>query len=646
MIRRSSVVIALVSLFIPLLLLQAQDKSIGKDTKSAADQKPKPTASKDQALKGAAVEEVDPLVAQRRMTAISLLTSLADDARSFKDPALRARVQARAADALWTTEPERARELFHRAWDAAEMGDAENARRATEDAQKQMRQSGMVMRRNRRDMRSEVLQIVAKRDRKLANEFLQKIEDDAAKQAKDAATDADMMRLSNQWNAPESQAKRIALARALLQDGDVERALAFAGPVLDSVNKDSISFLSALRQKNAPAADAGFSSLLARAARDPMSDANTVAGLSSYAFTPFLYVTFSKDGGSFANQEAPPTPAPALAPELRKAFFQVAMGILMRPPQPPDQDTTTAGRSGKYMVIKRLLPLFEQNEPQMAAELRVAMNAMVSPSDVAQGQGNRAIDRGIADDTADSNDPFKTMRDRLDHAKTSEERDGIYADIAAAIAAKGDVRAEDLAGKVEDSDFRKQTLGYVDFELLRAAFQKKDATEILRLVKNGELTRIQRVWGYTQAARFTADQARTIDLLQEAATEARRMEASDPDRARGLVAAANGFAKFDRARTWEILTEAIKSANGAEGFTGEDGVVSAMLRSKNMATATAAGSPDFNVAEVFGSLATEDFYRSLALAKNFTGDTPRANATIAVARAILEPKQAGPGGAQ
>jgi len=645
--RRFPLVAAAFSLIIPLLLAQAQgSKESAKEAKPSSDQKPKPTVSKDRALKGAAVEELDPLVLQRRTTAISMLTSLADDARSFKDPALRARVQARAADALWTTEPDRARDLFHRAWDAAEIGDAENARRATEDAQKQMRQSGAVMRRNRRDMRSEVLQIVAKRDRKLANEFLQKIEDDAAKQAKDAATDADVGKLMNQWSAPESQAKRIALARALLQEGNVELALSIAGlAIMDQVNRDSINFLSALREKNAQAADGAFSSLLSRAARDPSSDANTVAGLSSYAFTPFLYVTFSKDGGSFANQEAPPQPAPALAPELRKAFFQVAMGIFMRPLQPPDQDTTTAGRSGKYMVIKRLLPLFEQYEPQMAAELRVAMNAMATPNDVAQGQGNRAIDRGIADE-ADSGDPLKTMQDRLDHAKTSEERDGIYADIAAAIAAKGDAHAEELAGKIEDSDFRKQTLGYVDFELLRAAFQKKDATEIIRLVKNGELTRIQRVWGYTQAARLTADQARSIDLLQEAAAEARRMEASDPDRARGLVAAANGFAKFDRARTWEILTEAIKAANGAEGFTGEDGMVSAMLRSKNMATATAAGSPDFNVAEVFGSLATEDFYRSVELAKNFSSDTPRANATIAVARAILEPKQTGQATAQ
>ena len=54
-------------------------------------------------------EEADAEAAQQRTVAISLVTSLADEARSFKDQTRRARVQARAADVLWDTDPERAR---------------------------------------------------------------------------------------------------------------------------------------------------------------------------------------------------------------------------------------------------------------------------------------------------------------------------------------------------------------------------------------------------------------------------------------------------------------------------------------------------------------------------------------------------------
>src|SRR5207302_3428253 len=182
--------------------------------------------------------------------------------------------------------------------------------------------------------------------------------------------------------------KRIALARALLQDGDVERAMQFAGPVLDQVNRDSINFLSTLRQKNAQLADGAFASLLARAERDPFSDANTVSGLSAYAFTPFLYITFGPDGGGYQMQDGPPTPPPALPAELRAAFFRVATGILMRPQPPPDQDQTTTGRTGKYMVIRRLLPLYDQYAPERAAELRVQLAALTNDvPERARGEG-------------------------------------------------------------------------------------------------------------------------------------------------------------------------------------------------------------------------------------------------------------------
>jgi hypothetical protein len=601
------------------------------------DKQPRQTSDKSKTTK---TKEPDPLALERHNVAVSLLTSLADDARGFRDQKLRARVLARAGDALWTTEPDRARELFRRAWDAAEIGDAEAARQAAEDARRQQQQTGMVVRRNPRDMRSEVLRMVAKRDRKLSEEFLKKLEDAAEREAKDAAADADLRRASDQWSAPAAKAKRLALARALLQDGDVERAMQYAGPVLDQVNKDTMGFLSVLRQKNPQAADGAFASLLARAGQDPLSDANTVAGLSSYAFTPLLYITFSADGGSYANQEGPLTGPPDLSSQLRAAFFQVATGILMRPLPPPDQDFTTSGRTGKYMVIKRLLPLFEQYSPEQAALLRTEMTALASNiPDGARAEGNRAIDRGIVPDNP-KGDPLETMQDRLDHAKTSSERDGIYADVAAALANKGDARARDLASKIEDSEFRNKALAYIDFELLRDAFQSKDAAKLLRIARTGELTHIQRAWGYTQAALLTTkDPARAIEYLQEAATEARRIDGSDPDRARGLVAVASGFARTDRVRAWEMITEAVKAANGAEGFTGEDGLLSARLQTKNMVVATNASADDFDLSGVFMSLAGDDLYRSIELARTFTSNTARANATIAIARSVLDQKQ-------
>jgi len=67
-----------------------------------------PQAKKSKTSKPANAE-ADAEAAQRRAVAISLVTTLADEARSFKDQTRRARVQARAADVLWDTDPDRSR---------------------------------------------------------------------------------------------------------------------------------------------------------------------------------------------------------------------------------------------------------------------------------------------------------------------------------------------------------------------------------------------------------------------------------------------------------------------------------------------------------------------------------------------------------
>src|SRR4029434_1886621 len=77
-------------------------------------------------------EEEDAVAAQNRIVAVALLTASADDAHSVRDQKLRARIQARAADALWESDSEKARALFRRAWDDAGTADAETSKRSEE----------------------------------------------------------------------------------------------------------------------------------------------------------------------------------------------------------------------------------------------------------------------------------------------------------------------------------------------------------------------------------------------------------------------------------------------------------------------------------------------------------------------------------
>lgn len=594
---------------------------------------PRKPASENKATKTTNIEEPDAVAEQRKVVAVSLLTQLANDARSFRNQALRARIEARAADAFWETDPEKARTWFRRAWEEAETADAETAKKEAAEMERLRRAGGPIVMRGSGDVRSEVLRIIAKRDRVLGEELLQKLKDGDERERKETAR---RLRDLDPGEASGAHEKRLDLAGRLLADGEIETAMQFAAPALTSVNRQSISFLSALREKNAPAADQAFMSLLARSQSDPASDANTVSGLSSYAFTPFLYVQFSPEGGSSVSQNRRGAPAPALPAEVLQAFFKVSGEILMRPLLPPDQDQTTSGRTGKYLIIKRLLPLFEEHSPEQAAVLKTQMNAIAGdvPANMRSGE-NRALTRGLIPDADLNDNPLERMQQRLDRSRTTDERDAIYADYAVALHRNDPAKARELVDKISDREVRRNVMNYLDFETAQG---EVDDNELVRLARSGELTSIQRIWSYTQAARFlmTVNRTRAIELLEEAVAEARRLGGTDPDRARGLVAAATLMALADRVRAWEIVSEAVKAANAAETFTGEDGNVSGLLRTKQMVLVSSAPAEEFNLLPLFRRLAKDDLNRSIELAKSFTGESPRAVATLAIARSVLE----------
>ncbi len=571
------------------------------------------------------VSEADSLDAERRAFAVSLVTSLAEEARSYQDLALRPRVLARAADTLWDTDSDTARTLFGRAWEAAEKGDAEEVTVKTKDNPPPL---VIALRRKMgHDLRSEVLGIAARRNRTLGEEFLAKLKDETAREAKDS-------------KSSEAASKRLQLAGKLLEDGQIELALEFATPALDQVNADSIGFLSALRGKNPEAADQRFAFLMARAEFDPSSDANTVSGLSSYAFTPGFYVTFSPDGGaSWTQGDSVSTSPPNLPQALRNRFFQVGGVILLRPLPPPDQDSSSSGRAGKYMVIKRLLPLFDQYAPDTASALRAQLAALTAdPLKRAQGDDSSLLVNGLRPDETGRH-VLEKMQDRLDHAKTSRERDSIYADAAVTLANQGDPHAQDVADRIDDSDRRTQVRQYVDFEFVQLAIRKKEALEVARLAKGGQLTHTQRAWAYTQAARLlmNSQRPRALEFLEEAADEARHVDGDDPDRTVLLIGVATQFVTADRVRAWEIISEVVKAANSTEKFTGERSELTfLMMATKSGVKFTRIGGKDFGLSEMLRSLTKVDLYRSVDLAKSFKNDAPRAVATLAIASAVLE----------
>lgn len=585
--------------------------------------------------KSAAMTEEELKARERRVRARALLVSLSTDARQFNDQTLRARALARIADALWQVDAEQGRLLFRKAWEAAEVADLESDRKLQEEiAQQKARTGGGYVLSLPPNLRREVLKLAARHDRALGEEFLEKLKT----QKVEAATNPN----PRNWELSEALGQRIGVAQELLQAGETDRALQFAGPALAVVSTQSIDFLVDLRAKNATAADAAYSALLASSANNPQADANSVSLLSSYIFTPRLYIFFSGKGTSTSQMSSTITPA-AVSPELRTAFFQAAAAILLRPlPAPGQQDQSTAGLDGKYLVMKRLLPFFEQSAPAgMAESLRGHLNALNAiVSDDTRRRDDEWLNKGIKPDKP-AEEREQALLDRIDRAKTSDERDSLYIQLAYMALNKGDMKARDFASKVEDSATRKQAQAYVDASLTGYFVDKKLPDQALELIQKGDLTHVQKAWALTECAKLLVktDRQKALDLIDEAANEARRLEELDPALPQALIAVANAMKVVAPERVWDATFDAVKAANSAEGFTGEDGRLVMKFESKGQRSIHTNSVAEFDLDGIFRELATRDYDRAVELARGFQGEGPRAVATIAIARAILEPKK-------
>ncbi|MDT5062255.1 MAG: hypothetical protein QOH63_2714 [Acidobacteriota bacterium] len=598
----------------------------------------------DKQAKGAkpARERPDPLASERRATAITLATSLADEARGFHDEQLRARVLMRTADALWETNVEQARALFHRAWDAADSADKETLR-LFEEKRREKEKSGGRVETSEADLRGEVLRLATRRDPLLGEEFFAKLSEAKEQENQNLPVSADnspVQPTPDPESPPFAIVQRLGIAREFLQEGDTKRALQFADSALGIVTTRAMNFLSELREKDQPAADTRFAAMLGRAAADPSSDAVTVSVLSSYAFTPFLTIVVIRSGSS-SSQERDHITAPNISTELRLAFLRTAAQILLRPLPPPDQDRTLAGRGGLYFTIARLIPLFEQYAPEFAPELRAKMSALAPDApDRFRNDADKLLTRGLVPEE-NQRDEGQEALETADRASDPVERDISYANATLIAARKGDMSARDLTDKIQDSEMRKSARAFVDFTLVEKALGQKDAQEALKRIHTGELTNTQRVWALTEAARLMkkSDAKNAAEILDEAATEARRIGASDPDRARALFGVATRMYEVDRTRVWEIVSEAIKAADSTSGFTGEDARLVSSFATPHGTSTTSSNVESFDVGSIFGLLARDDLYRAVELAKNFTTDAPRATATLAIIHAVLDQKR-------
>jgi hypothetical protein len=237
-------------------------------------------------------------------------------------------------------------------------------------------------------------------------------------------------------------------------------------------------------------------------------------------------------------------------------------------------------------------------------------------------------------------DGVQTILDQVRRSPSSAERDRLYVSALRGITKTDPPLAREIADKIEDPDLRKRARAFVDFVAIRTALEGKNTEEALRRMRTADIPSIQRVWAYTELTQLLRnDSMRVLELLNEAAVEARRIDQNSPERAQALTAIATRLFDVDRSQAWETMAEAVKAAGRANDFKGDDGKVTAHLQTGSLVATFDFEAPSFDLKGILTSLAKDDLQRAVQLAKSFTAEEPRAIAVFAIARSVLDEKQ-------
>jgi hypothetical protein len=125
-------------------------------------------------------------------------------------------------------------------------------------------------------------------------------------------------------------------------------------------------------------------------------------------------------------------------------------------------------------------------------------------------------------------DQEQPLLDRLDHAKTSAGRDLVYIQLAYLALKRSDLRTREYVEKMDDAELRKNARAYFDPALARRAIARKDTDQVFTLLKDGELTHIERAWLLIEIAKIVlkTDRPRALSLVDDLARQS--IEGSNP----------------------------------------------------------------------------------------------------------------------
>jgi len=487
--------------------------------------------------------KLSPEAEELRLSATSLLHSLAQSANEIDDIAERVRILAEIGDAFWPIDEEHARAVLIRSFKEIDKLSAGHASEAEQIASQ------------KRAMRRVVLARIARHEPALASQLVHDLPSEIP-----SANEKAMQRQG--VSTPNADAL-LGVAESLLSS-DPKQAATVAGHSLqDGLSQRFRWFLSRLRTRDPAASDALVQAAIREASLQHPGRLFDVLILWDYAYQPaqfhFNGIVWRKENNALP-QDTPPALKRAILAFAVNAIVENLQQLPAGADSTPDRNLAQMQLETLHAVIQQVLPSMQVDWPKGISDLQ---QALVRVEQELKTAGlSPPAPPPVSD--ADSNvSEIDKLTEKAGAAAQGDTRDGLYLEIAFKyLELKQFDNGKAVAGKIDDPERRAMILEPLNFGLIADLVAKgklQDALSIASQIKTPEL-RIGSLARIGRAFIEAGDSQSGLQTLSAAQSIASKSEPTMEVAASALRVAA-AFSKTDPIRVSELVTLAIQITN-------------------------------------------------------------------------------------
>jgi tetratricopeptide (TPR) repeat protein len=575
------------------------------------------TIQAQQAQKPACDEERAILLAEKQVEEVSMLD------QSPKQIA----VMVRAADVLWNAQQSTARKIFTDAFDLAE---------------KLFKEKGDEFKREGRsvtlfpDQRFVVMRAIAKRDGVWAKQLAVRVAEETRKQAEQAASEAKLQPQQDFKQSVQSKVLSLAITTAPIDKTTAASLIrsTFAYPI-SSMLPNALFILGDVSQEDA---NQLYQEALRAYANAPI---NEFLYLAAYPFVRDRIIgaeMYMNGWGMPKNVQ----PVPALQQQFIETLLRRGEAILKTPEQQtggvyklPEAAQLVIALTHLEAIAAQLQPVYVDRIAELKTYLQASLNTDMRQSlDNVQRQHDEVATR-----MSGKGNSFATYSEQAERESNPEKREQAWA--FAILNASDEISIDDLTGvarMVDDEKLRNQLLTFIYFKRTQKAIKDGQFVEALQLVKKIEQLDFRAYLAYEAAAaalKKEEEKLRAKEILEDVLELAYKAPGTN-EKVRTLLGVAYLYAKLDKTRAFEVMSEAVKTINSLTNPDFSSPFIQQKIEGKQFSSYYGYGVEGFSLETVFRLLAPLDFDGALYRARSLDDRAQRGLAVLALAASCLE----------